>query len=73
MSNVPGDVTLVDVIEYLVDCVMAGMSRSGTVYDLDLPQEVLQLAFKNSIDLLKKNIKVVDPKKDDNILDTEIS
>lgn len=70
ISNVPNDVNLVDVIEYLVDCIMAGMSRSGEIYDLDLPSDVLQLALKNSIELLKKNIKVIEPKED--ILDTKI-
>lgn len=70
-SNVPNDVTLVDVIEQIVDCVMAGMSRSGTVYDVDLPVDVLKLAYKNTVDLLMKNVKVEESDKD--ILDTEVS
>ena len=70
VSNVPMNITLIDVIEHLVDCVMAGMSRSGTVYDIDLPNDVLQLAHKNTVELLKKNIKVVDS--DGDILSSEI-
>lgn len=70
ISNVPNDVTLIDVIEHLVDCVMTGMSRSGEVYDIDLPSEVLQLAHKNTVELLKKNIKVVNS--DGDILSSEI-
>lgn len=72
VANVPNDITLVDVFEHLVDCVVAGMSRSGQVYDVDLSSEVLQLAHKNTVELLKKNIKVIDNSKDDDILDTEI-
>ena len=72
IANVPNDVTLVDVIEHLVDCVMAGMSRSGEIYDVELSSEVLQLAHKNTVELLKKNIKVIDSEKND-ILDTKIS
>ncbi len=69
-SNVPNDVNLVDVMEQIVDCVMSGMSRSGTVYDVDLPMDVLKLAYQNTVELLKKNITVEETKKD--ILDTEV-
>ena len=71
VANVPKDITLIDVIEHLVDCVMAGMARSGTVYDIDLPADVLKVAHQNTVELLKKNIKVV--KKDEDILDTKVS
>ena len=71
VANVPNDVTLIDVIEHLVDCVIAGMARSGTVYDIDLPADVLKVAHQNTVELLKKNIKVV--KKDEDILDTKVS
>jgi len=57
-DGVPDDVNLVDVIEHLVDCVMAGMARSGSVYDLKLPEKVLQKAFKNTVEMLKDNVKV---------------
>lgn len=57
-DGVPEDVNLIDVIEHIVDCVMAGMARSGYVYDLKLPDEVLQKAFQNTVELLKKNVKV---------------
>ena len=71
VSHIPDDVTLIDVIEHLVDCVMAGMSRSGTVYDIELHDDVLQLAHKNTIELLKKNIKVVNSSNED-ILDSKM-
>ncbi len=52
------NIDLVDVIEHVVDCVMAGMARSGSVYDLELPTEVLQKAFQNTVDLLVENVHV---------------
>lgn len=59
-DGVPADVNLVDVIEHIVDCVMAGMARSGSVYELKLPDDVLRAAFNNTVDLLKANVKVID-------------
>ena len=57
-DGVPADVNLVDVIEHIVDCVMAGMGRSGSVYPLSLKPEVLEAAFQNTVELLKKNVEV---------------
>ena len=59
-DGVPDDVNLVDVIEHVVDCVMAGMARSGEVYLLELPDELLQAALRNTAELLKKNVRVSD-------------
>jgi hypothetical protein len=57
-DGVPEDVNLIDVIEMIVDCVMAGMARTGTVYPLTISQEVLKKAFDNTAELLKKEIIV---------------
>jgi hypothetical protein len=57
-DGVPGDVNLIDVIDHIVDCVMAGMARSGSVYELKLPNGVLQAAFQNTVALLKVNVCV---------------
>lgn len=57
-DGIPEDVNLVDVIEYISDCVMAGMARTGTVFPLEIKPEVLMKAFHNTVDLLKKNIEV---------------
>lgn len=65
-SNVPDDVNLIDVIEHLTDCTMAGLTRSGEIYDIDIPIETLQLAVQNTVELLKNNIKVLDPEEDNN-------
>jgi hypothetical protein len=57
-DGIPEDVNLVDVLDFIVDCVMAGMARSGNVYDLKLPPELLERAFQNSVELLKQNVVV---------------
>lgn len=60
LAHVPDDVNLLDVLEHITDCVMAGSARSGQVYDVELPSEVLQLAVANTVQLLKRNIQVQD-------------
>jgi hypothetical protein len=40
--------------------VKAGMARSGSVYDLTMTPELLERAFKNTVELLKGEV-VVDP------------
>ena len=57
-DGVPEDVNLIDVLDMIADCVMAGMARSGSVYDLKLDQEVLHKAFVNTVELLKRNVTV---------------
>jgi hypothetical protein len=57
---VPSDVNLVDVIEHIVDCVMAGMARSGSVYQLSLPSDLLQAAFRNTVEQLSVAVEVED-------------
>jgi len=58
-DGVPEDVNLVDVIEMIVDCTMAGLARTGTVYPLELKPEVLQRAFENTCALMLRNVEVV--------------
>lgn len=60
-DGVPDDVNLIDVLDMIADCVMAGMARSGSVYPLDLPDAVLRRAFENTVELLKANVEVVSP------------
>lgn len=57
-DGVPTDVNLIDVIEYISDCVMAGMARSGDVYEIKLSDELLQRAFANTVELLKSQVVV---------------
>ncbi len=58
-DGIPADVNLIDVLEFVADCVMAGMARSGDVSELKLPDEVLQRALKNTVAMLKQNVVVI--------------
>ena len=58
-DGVPADVNLIDVLEMVVDCVMAGMARGGEVYPIQLPVEVLEKAFQNTVEMLKREVTVV--------------
>jgi hypothetical protein len=60
-DGIPDDVNLLDVLEFIADCVMAGMARSGDVYELKLSDELLQRALKNTVELLKAQVKVENP------------
>lgn len=58
-DGIPADVNLIDVLDFIADCVMAGMGRSGSVYPLHLPPELLERAFQNTVELLKAQVVVV--------------
>lgn len=58
-DGVPADVNLIDVLECISDCVMAGMARSGDVYALEPSDDLLRTAFDNTVSLLKSQVKVV--------------
>ena len=60
LKRVPDDVNLIDVLEMICDCVSAGMARTGKVFDINIPEEVLVKATKNTFKLLVKNIEVED-------------
>lgn len=57
-DGIPEDVNLIDVLDYIADCVMAGMARSGEVYTLKLSPELLETAFQNTVTLLKQQVIV---------------
>jgi len=59
-DGVPEDVNLIDVLEMIADCVMAGMGRSGSVYPLDITPELLKCAFDNTAALLQAQVVVND-------------
>jgi len=58
VDGIPKDLNLLDVLEYIADCVMAGMARSGSVYELKMREEILLAAFRNTVALLKSQIEV---------------
>jgi len=57
-DGVRDDVNLIDVLDFIADCVMAGMARSGSVYPLKLSPELLERAFQNTVTLLKSQVVV---------------
>lgn len=57
-DGVPDDVNLIDVLDMIADCVMSGMARSGSVYPVEIPPEVLKRAFDNTVELLKSQVEV---------------
>jgi hypothetical protein len=57
-DGVPADVNLVDVLEYVADCVMAGMARSGSVWPLEIDPGMLVVAFKNTVELLASQVEL---------------
>lgn len=57
-DGTPTDVNLIDVLDFISDCVMAGMARSGSVYELRLSPELLEFAFHNTVKLLKAQVVV---------------
>jgi len=57
-DGVPMNVNLLDVIEYISDCVMAGMARTGQVRPLVISDELLRKAFNNTVVLLRDQVKV---------------
>ena len=58
LKNVPDDVDLIDVLEMICDCVSAGMARSGKVFDVEIPSEILEKAVANTVKVLIDNIEV---------------
>lgn len=60
-DGVRDDVNLIDVLDFIADCVMAGMARSGSVYPLNLSPELLERAFQNTVTLLKSQVTVEQP------------
>lgn len=57
-DGVPADVNLIDVLDFIADCVMSGMARSGSVYPLKLSPELLERAFQNTVRLLQEQVVV---------------
>lgn len=52
-DGIPADVNLLDVLEFIADCV------SGDVYPLGLSDDVLRRAFDNTAALMRANVTVL--------------
>ena len=58
-DGIPSDVNLIDILDMIVDCIMVGKARTGTVYPLDVNPKTLMNAFNNTVELLKNNVEIV--------------
>ena len=58
--NTPKDVDLLDVLEFICDCVVAGKARTGRVEKkyLELSGDILKKAFWNTVDKLIDEVQV---------------
>ena len=56
------NINLFDILECVADITMAGMGRTGRVFSEDVDPEILKKAYKNTIDLMVSNIKVIGEK-----------
>lgn len=52
------DVNLIDIIDQIIDGVMAGLARSGEYRQEKIEPELLVKAYKNTVDLLMANVEV---------------
>ena len=59
-DSVPKDVNLIDVLEMVIDCTVAGLARSGNVYPITISPEILQKAVENTSNLIINNTKIID-------------
>lgn len=59
IDSCPDDVNLLDVLEQIVDGVMAGMARTGRYEPHPIDPFILQRAYRNTCELLLKHVRVV--------------
>ncbi len=55
----PDDVNLFDVLQYIVDGIVAGMARSGKYTRAQIDTAVLLKAFNNTIDNILQNVQLI--------------
>ena len=60
LSYCPDDVNIIDVLEMIVDCTLAGLTRSGTVRPVEIDSEILKKAVDNTVELIKNNVEIVE-------------
>ena len=62
-DSVPEDVNLLDVLEMVIDCTVAGLARGGSadkIYPITISQEVIEQAIDNTKQLIIDNTKLED-------------
>lgn len=56
--SIPSDINLIDILDQIIDGVMAGMARSGTYRQEHISSELLQRAYDNTVRLLLNHVEV---------------
>ena len=59
-DSVPEDVNLIDVLEMVIDCTVAGLARSGSVYDISIPEDVIKKAINNTKQMIIDSTELID-------------
>ena len=59
-DNCPDNVSLIDVLEMLCDCVMAGLARTGEYHPEEPDPEILVRAYRNTAKMLVENTEIVE-------------
>lgn len=60
LTESPTGITLIDVLENMVDGIVAGMARSGKYIPQPIGAAELQLAYKNTVNMILAKIEVED-------------
>lgn len=60
LAHCPDDVNLIDVLEMVVDCTVAGLARSGEVRPMEINADILSKAVENTSKLIQDMTKLED-------------
>lgn len=61
-ANLPEKINLIDILEFVCDCIVAGKARSGFVDEkfLIIPQDVLVKSYWNTVKIIEDNVVIND-------------
>lgn len=57
-DSVPEDVNLIDILEMVIDCSVAGLARTGNIYPIKIDNQILQKAIENTKNLIINEVVV---------------
>lgn len=52
------DINLIDILEMVVDCTVAGLARSGKTFPISIDKDILSKAVDNTMELIKNMVEV---------------
>ena len=59
-DSVPEDVNLIDILEMVIDCSVAGLARTGNIYPIKIDNQILQKAIENTKNLIINEVVVIE-------------